>query len=109
MLGSLVLLLTGLRVAFRILVELVLAFLTAKDVALALMRTGCRRFLFIHLHTANSVSLHWFALLSWEELSPRVGRPVASPVSRWTDRAMVRESSRMSTEKTTAFAASRWE
>ena len=54
----LLLLLLRLAVTIRILIELVLAVLTAEGITLTVMRAGGRRFLIVDLHTANWVLRH---------------------------------------------------
>jgi hypothetical protein len=48
----------GLAVPIRILIELVLAVLTAEGITLTVMRAGGRSFLVVDLHTANRVFRH---------------------------------------------------
>jgi hypothetical protein len=57
-LGLLLLGLPGLIVPIRILIELVLAILTAEGITFTVMRTSGRSLLLIYLHTANWVFLH---------------------------------------------------
>jgi hypothetical protein len=52
------LLLLGLAVSIWILIELVLAVLTAEGITLTVMRAGGRSFVIVDLHTANWVLSH---------------------------------------------------
>jgi hypothetical protein len=72
----------GLGVPFRILIELVLAFLPAENVTLTLERTRRGSFLLVDLLAADHVSLHWFVtpFSPKEELSPRAEEAFSLPI-----------------------------